>query len=704
MAALSGVSAGACSADDQAKLADPNVIGKKAGDCGKTAYNIITGNFNHAKFDSCLTASAGISSACAECYAVSGEYGAKNCKADCLLGWCKSGCLNCVKPSQSSLDQCTGFTSGAATPCLSENSTGGTLKLTWSDCGDASTHGKATSLTPESLTLGQKTTVTGQGSLDEAVTGGTFELDMHASIISKKFTGDICTAKTFTLPLGLGTLSWDGMKCPLAAGTLSVSTDIMLSSAIPSQYAKATISMKATTTQGDKLLCLSLNTAPAFETRDYDKEWTAFKEKFNKVYDDLDAEAYRFEVFKENLDYIEETNAKKLTYLLGVNEFSDMPADEFSAKMFGFKPVDAPAELSVHEYRGEVLASSVDWRTSGAVTPVKNQGQCGSCWSFSTTGALEGAWKISQGQLVSLSEEEFVQCDTGSNGCGGGSMQQAFDWAKTQSLCTEASYPYTSGGGTGGSCHQTGCSVGIPQGGVTGYRSVGQTEQALMSALNQQPVSIAVEADKSTFQSYSSGIMTGNCGTNLDHGILAVGYGTEAGNDYWIVKNSWGTVWGEQGFGRLLRGKNSAGECGILMQASYPQVSGAPGPAPGPSPGPSPPAPGPGPAPGSTHYEKPPCRSDEIEVQIQGLTGVTCSPKCDGTSCPSDVPQGTTATPQCALQDATSGDKYCALTCLLGGCPSGAKCRHSGLMGICMYDDAARNPITVTIPASIINV
>merc|ERR1712159_96551 len=96
------------------------------------------------------------------------------------------------------------------------------------------------------------------------------------------------------------------------------------------------------------------------------------------------------------------------------------------------------------------LPTSVDWRTSGAVTPVKNQGQCGSCWSFSTTGALEGAWKISQGQLVSLSEEEFVQCDTGSNGCGGGSMQQAFDWAKTQSLCTESSYPYTSGGGSGG--------------------------------------------------------------------------------------------------------------------------------------------------------------------------------------------------------------------------------------------------------------
>merc|ERR1711972_709456 len=151
----------------------------------------------------------------------------------------------------------------------------------------------------------------------------------------------------------------------------------------------------------------------------------------------------------------------------------------------------------------------------------------------------------------------------------------------------------------GGSCQKSGCSVGIPQGGVVGYKSVDQSEQALMSALNRQPVSIAVEADRSVFQSYSSGIMSGMCGTSLDHGILAVGYGTETGgSSYWLVKNSWGTSWGMQGFAKLLRGKNSAGECGILMQASYPLVSGSPGPAPSPSPGPSP-----GPAPGCADAE-----------------------------------------------------------------------------------------------------
>jgi hypothetical protein len=115
---------GACSADDQKELSDPNVIGKKAGDCGKQSYNIITGVFNHVKFNSCLTASAGISSGCSECYAVSGEYGAKNCKAECILGWCKQGCLDCVKPAEGALDMCTGFTSAPAKPCLYSKAAG----------------------------------------------------------------------------------------------------------------------------------------------------------------------------------------------------------------------------------------------------------------------------------------------------------------------------------------------------------------------------------------------------------------------------------------------------------------------------------------------------------------------------------------------------------------------------------------------------
>merc|ERR1712048_223066 len=119
--------AGSCSADEQTALADPNTVGKKAFDCGSKAYNIVTGNFNHDKFNECFTASAGVSQGCSECYAVSGEFGAKNCKADCLLGWCKAGCLDCTKPAQSDLGTCTGFPTPTADPCLEDDvkSTGG---------------------------------------------------------------------------------------------------------------------------------------------------------------------------------------------------------------------------------------------------------------------------------------------------------------------------------------------------------------------------------------------------------------------------------------------------------------------------------------------------------------------------------------------------------------------------------------------------
>merc|ERR1719389_863685 len=170
---------------------------------------------------------------------------------------------------------------------------------------------------------------------------------------------------------------------------------------------------------------------------------------------------------------------------------------------------------------------------------------------------------------------------------------------------------------------------------------------ALMDAVSKQPVSIAIEADQMSFQMYSGGVLSGACGSNLDHGVLLVGYGTENGKDYWLMKNSWGTSWGEQGFGKLLRGKPGAGECGIKMQPSFPVVTGKPGPSP-----PSPPSPPPSPS--SPHYEKPPCRSDEQSVQVQGMQGVTCVPECDGMSCPTDVPAGATATPQCVLQDESS--------------------------------------------------
>jgi len=213
---------------------------------------------------------------------------------------------------------------------------------------------------------------------------------------------------------------------------------------------------------------------------------------------------------------------------------------------------------------GAYPSGSLDWVAKGAVTGVKDQGQCGSCWSFSTTGSVEGLVFLKAAHLTSLSEQQLMDCSYsyGNLGCSGGLMDNAFKYVEANGLCTEAAYPYTAKDGT---CKASSCSVS-PNSKIGGYKDVTHTENALGAAVDNQPVSIAIEADQSGFQLYKSGVFCGVCGTSLDHGVLAVGYGTDT-TDYWKVKNSWGTSWGEKGYIRVCRNKN---ECGLSNEPSYP--------------------------------------------------------------------------------------------------------------------------------------
>ena len=261
---------------------------------------------------------------------------------------------------------------------------------------------------------------------------------------------------------------------------------------------------------------------------------------------------------------------------MGINQFTDLTPQEFKAQyVSGLQGKVESSGCGSFSSSASGAPSAIDWRNKGAVTSVKDQGQCGSCWTFSATGAIEGAWAISKGQLIDLSEEQLVECaglKYGSMGCNGGQMDGAFKYVIEHGQCALSSYPYTSGTGQSGSC-KTSCSSVAH---LSTCSDVKPNDQiSLKGAVAQQPVSIAIEADTKYFQSYSSGVLTSTtCGTNLDHGVLIVGYGEENGIKYWLVKNSWSTTWGDKGYVKIARSDstNDAGICGIGMQPSFPSV------------------------------------------------------------------------------------------------------------------------------------
>ncbi|CAL4982369.1 unnamed protein product [Urochloa decumbens] len=346
------------------------------------------------------------------------------------------------------------------------------------------------------------------------------------------------------------------------------------------------------------LVAISLNGCLSATADDDDglmlaRRFQQWKAEYGKSYATAEEEHHRFQVYACNVRYIESTNAGAeaagLTYELGETEYTDLTNDEFMALYTvppqtqqlaeededmavittRAGPVDATGGHAAVYTNLSAAPAMVDWREKGAVTPAKNQGQCGSCWAFAAVAAVEGINKIRTGKLLSLSEQQLVDCDTLDSGCKGGIHFRALQWITSNGgITTGKDYPYKA---RQGECDRS--KLGHHAAVISGYRRVAtRSEASLQNAVAMQPVCVSIEAGGSNFQHYTKGVYNGPCGTKLNHGVTVVGYGREGGDEYWIVKNSWGAKWGDNGFIKMK--KNIAGKpeglCGIAIRPSFP--------------------------------------------------------------------------------------------------------------------------------------
>lgn len=272
---------------------------------------------------------------------------------------------------------------------------------------------------------------------------------------------------------------------------------------------------------------------------------------------------------QNNLDFINNHNNNNNTYKLELNQFiNNIYINEFTEH--NIINIDNQNNISYNFNDLEIVKDNIDWRNNNKVSSVKNQGECGSCWAFSSVEAVESAWAIKNNRLYNLSEQQVVDCSTnyGNNGCNGGSMVDSFKYIIENGLCNNESYPYI---GIMNQCN-TSCNKIVN---INSYQNIKENdEDILKKALNVAPISVAIQANKRSFQFYKSGIYSDlDCGFELDHGVLLIGYGTDQNLDYWIVKNSWGENWGENGYIRLLRNiDDNRGLCGISMTPSRPLI------------------------------------------------------------------------------------------------------------------------------------
>jgi len=291
-------------------------------------------------------------------------------------------------------------------------------------------------------------------------------------------------------------------------------------------------------------------------------EWAKFKLQHEKVYSE-EEDTTRMNIWNKNVKMVAKHNSEKHSYTMAINRFSDWTEEEFN-NFLGFEAREE--KTNVRTFKNVKTPDAVDYRDEGKVTPPKDQGHCGSCWAFSATGGIEGAWAKNMGELVSVSEQSMVDCVAG-NGCDGGHMINAWNHvARAGGIQSEESYPYTAKDGV---CQEDD-SMFVAH--VSGYEEVASQESQMESALVEvgYPLSIAVHAG-STFQHYSGGVYddTSCKHGQLNHGILIVGYNKEGSEPYWIVKNSWGKRWGDHGYINMKMGVNT---CGLNKDVSYPTM------------------------------------------------------------------------------------------------------------------------------------
>ncbi|XP_075885330.1 cathepsin S, ortholog2, tandem duplicate 1 [Nelusetta ayraudi] len=322
------------------------------------------------------------------------------------------------------------------------------------------------------------------------------------------------------------------------------------------------------------LVSACVQAAVAMLDRSLDVHWELWKKTHNKNYQDEDEQVSRRELWEENLRLINTHNLEASmglhTYQLGMNHLGDLSLEEIRETLATLTP---PTDLerapnAFIGVSGTDLPDTVDWRDKGQVTRVKMQGSCGSCWAFSAAGALEGLMARTTGRLVDLSPQNLVDCSSkyGNHGCNGGFMHKAFNYvANNGGIDSEASYPYV------GRMQQCRYNPRDRAGNCSTYRWLPQgNENALKAAVATiGPISVAIDAKRPKFAFYHSGVYNDpNCSQRVNHAVLAVGYGTEGKLDYWLIKNSWGTQFGERGYVRMARNRND--QCGIAMYACYP--------------------------------------------------------------------------------------------------------------------------------------